>query len=591
MILQALYEYYQRKAADPQSKIASEGLEWKEIPFIIVIDENGKFINLEDTRSIVGKNKRANSFLVIKTKGRSGPNSYKTSNAFWDHYGFVLAYPKDEREKSKSDANKQHKSFSLLVNQFVEKYPNNIQFNAVKEFLNNPEQIQMVFAHEYWKDCSKIPGCNLSFRFVGERSIVAENKDLDVLEGTEKPLIDQEGNAGDIAITQGICLITGEYSPIAVLHTATSLPGGKSGGKLVGFQRNSGYDSYYKQQGLNAPVSRKAEAAYTTALNVLLRNNSNNKFRLSDASIVFWAEKTSDFESKFPFFFAAPPKDDPDRNIREVKALFDSVYSGKANNEGDTSFYILGLAPNAARISVRLWKTGKIRDFTNKIVLHYNDLEIVRGKNDDREYYSLYNLLSNIAFENKLDNIPPNLSVKVIESVLDGTVYPVTLQQQCLRRIRADVGEKTHVTRIRAAILKSYLNRKNRFFNTNEKQITMALDTENSNQAYLCGRLFAILEKIQEEAQGTANIRDRFYGAACSTPVTVFGRLLSLSNHHLAKLHPGRKTNFEKLIQEVMANIISNGMPAHLSLDDQSRFAIGYYHQRQDLFTKKENNN
>lgn len=135
MILQALYKYYQRKAADPQGKIASEGLEWKEIPFIIVIDENGKFINLEDTRTVVGKNKRANSFLVIKSKGRSGSNSYKTSNVFWDHYGYVLANAKDEQEKSKSLAFKQHRSFCLLVDQYVEKYPKNIQFKAVKEFL------------------------------------------------------------------------------------------------------------------------------------------------------------------------------------------------------------------------------------------------------------------------------------------------------------------------------------------------------------------------------------------------------------------------------------------------------------------------
>lgn len=588
MILQALYDYYQRKAADPENKIAPEGFEWKEIPFLIVIDGNGNFVNLEDTRTGEGKSRRANTFLVIKTKGRPGANAYQTTNVFWDHFGYVLANPKDESVKAKADAKKQHKTFITLTDQFSKKYPDNLQFKAVNSFLDQPEQLQMVLRHKYWKECIKILGCNLSFRIVGETKIVAEHEDLYDL-GVDETA--KENEADEIAVdgkNDAICLITGDRSPIAVLHTATSIQGGKSGGKLVGFQKNSGYDSYHKEQGLNAPVSKKAEAAYTTALNVLLGKDSNNKFRLSDASVVYWSEKKSEFENKFAFFFASPLQDDPDRNSREVKALFESIYSGKLNEEGDTSFFILGLAPNASRISVRFWKTGKIKDFAEKLVSHFNDLEIIRGKNDEREYFSLFNLLSNIAFEYKLENIPPNLSGKVIECILDGSVYPATLQQQCIRRIRAE----QQVNRIRAAILKAFLNRKNRIYNTNEKQITMALDLENTNQGYLCGRLFAVLEKIQEEAQPGINttIKDRFYGAASSTPVTVFSRLLNLTTHHLAKLARGRKTNLEKLIQQVISGINSDGMPAHLSLDNQSRFAIGYYHQRQDFFTKKDNN-
>jgi len=588
MILQALYDYYQRKAAEPESRMAPQGFEWKEIPFLIVIDINGKFVNLEDTRSIEGKNKRARTFLVIKTKGRPGANAYKTTNILWDHYGFVLAHPKDESDKAKTDAQKQQGTFVALVNELAEKHHDNLQFAAVKKFLEQKEQVQKVFEHEYWKDCSKIPGCNLSFRIIGGEKIVAENNDLKSLVVSDSSQSDEMGELSDIN-TEGVCLITGDRSSIAVLHTATSLPGGKSGGKLVSFQTNKGYDSYYKEQGLNAPVSKKAEDAYTTALNVLLGKDSTNKLRLSDTTVLFWAEIQIDFENQFPLFFAAPQKDDPGRNAREVKALFESIHSGKLNTDGDTSFYILGIEPNAARISVRFWRTGKVKDFAEKIATHFTDLDIIHGKNDEREYFTLFNLLSNISFEYKVDNVPPNLTGKMVECVLDGSPYPATLQQQCIRRIRSE----QHINRIRAAILKAYLNRKSRIYKTNEKQITMALDLENTNQGYICGRLFAVLEKVQEEAQPgiNATIKDRFYGAASSTPVTVFGRLLSLTNHHLAKLHPGRKTNLEKLIQEVIAGVSSKGMPAHLSLDDQSRFAIGYYHQRQDLFTKKDNNN
>ena len=585
MILQALYDYYQRKAADPDSNIAPRGFERKDIPFIIVIDKEGNFINLEDTRSGEGKQKRAKSFLVLKTKSRTGSKASDIANVLWDHWGYVLGQPKDETDKAKEDAKKQNSTFKTQVKQLSEKNPENIQFSAVSKFYEVEENIEMLLEQENWKECYKIPGCNLSFRVAGEENIVAEDNDL-VMEVEVKNEPDTEEQTQSI---DGICLITGEKLPIAVLHSATSIPGGKSGAKLVGFQKNSGYDSYYKEQGMNAPISKKAEDAYTTALNVLLGRDSKNKFKIADTSVVFWAQQHTDFENQFSFFFSAPPKDNPDQNIREVKALFESIHTGKLNTEGDSPFYILGLAPNAARISIRFWKTGKVADFAMNIAKHFEDLEIVRSKNDEKEYFSLFNLLSNVSFEFKVDNVPPNLAGKVIESILDGTKYPDTLQQQCIRRIRSE----RHINRIRAAILKAYLNRKETIYNTNEKLIPMALDLENKNQGYLCGRLFAVLEKIQEDAQPgiNATIKDRYYGAASSTPITVFGRLLNLTNHHLAKLGGGSKTYYEKMIQEIMTGVSSNGLPAHLSLDDQSRFAIGYYHQRQDLFTKKDKNN
>ncbi|MFY9363945.1 MAG: type I-C CRISPR-associated protein Cas8c/Csd1 [Bacteroidales bacterium] len=582
MILQALYDYYQRKAADPESNIAPAGFERKDIPFIIVIDSQGNFINLEDTRYGEGKQKRAKSFLVIKTKSRTGSKAAETANVLWDHFGYVLGQPKNDTDKAKKDAEKQNNSFVSLVCHLSEKYPDNEHFKAVAKFYENEGNIQSLLQHENWPDCHKITGCNLSFRVAGEANIVAEHYNLH----DEINAIDNSDDAQFAQTNEGICLITGEKLPIAVLHSATSIPGGKSGGKLVGFQKKSGYDSYYKEQGMNAPVSKKAEDAYTTALNVLLGKDSTHKFRISDTTVLFWAQQQNDFENQFASFFAAAPKDDPDKNVREVKALFEAIHTGKLNTDSNNQFYVLGLTPNAARISIRFWKTGKVIDFANNIAKHFEDLNIVRGKKDEREYFSLFNLLANISFDYKVDNIPPNLAGKIIESILDGTKYPDTMQQQCIRRIRAE----QHVNRIRSAILKAYLNRKVNIYNINEKLITMALDLDNKNQGYLCGRLFAVLEKIQEDAQPgiNATIKDRYYGAASSTPVTVFGRLLNLSNHHLAKIGGGAKVHYERMIQEIMSGISSNGLPAHLSLDDQSRFAIGYYHQRQNLFTPKE---
>lgn len=582
MILQALYEYYQRKAQDPDSNIAPQGLEWKEIPFLIVIDKEGNFIKLEETNEGSGKEKRSKRFLVNKSVGRSGANSWQSVNVFWDHYGYVLAHPKDESSKSVDAAKKQQSSFINDINNWCSKFPENGQFAAVQKFYQQDNNPTKILADPLWSECIKKPGTNLSFRLIGETYIVAEHPDLHLNETkNESDLLDESA-------LKSICLITGEKTPIAVLHTATSIPGGKSGAKLVGFQKNSGYDSYYKEQGLNAPVSVKAEDAYSTALNVLLGKDSKNKYKIGDTTVVFWAEKKTILEDCFPFFFVSTPKDDPDANIREIRSFLNSVHTGILNTDNQNKFYVLGLSPNAARISVRFWKPGTIAEFSDNIMQHFHDLEMVKGGNDEREYFSLFNLLTQVSFQYKIDNLPPNIVGSVMQSIINGTLYPTTLQMQCLCRIKAD----RNVTFIRAAILKAYLNRKNRIIkNLKEREITMALDLENKNQGYLCGRLFAVLEKIQEDAQPGINstIKDRFYGAASVTPITVFSRLLSLSNHHLGKLESGRKFWHEKQIQEIMDGISSNGMPAHLSLDDQSRFAIGYYQQRKDLYTSKKN--
>jgi len=582
MILQALYDYYQRKAADPDSNIAPQGYEQKEIPFIIILDAEGGFVNLEDTSEGLGKSKRYGRFLVVKGKSRSGSKSSDVANILWDHYGYVLAHPKDATEKAIADAQKQHATFVKDTQGIVERFPANAEFKAILSFLNSDEQKAKVLEHPSWKDCAKRLGCNLSFKIVGNRYLASEHPDLSVF--AIKEALGEETEEENME-EQGVCLITGETSSIATLHTGTSIPGGKAGAKLVGFQKNSGYDSYNKQQGANAPVSKKAEDAYTTALNVLLSKESSSKFRIGETVVVFWAQKQVAFENQFSFFFSSPDKDNPDRNYQEIKSLYSSVHSGKINDDGDTPFFVLGLAPNAARISVRFWKAGTVREFAHHITTHFDDLAMVKGQKEEREYLTLFNLLANMAFEYKVDNLPPSLGSAMIASAMNGTCYPATIQQQCLRRIRAD----QKISYPRAAMLKAYLNRKNRLQTINERDITMALDTENTNQGYLCGRLFAVLEKIQEDALPglNATIKDRFYGAASSTPVTVFGRLIKLSTHHQEKLGVGRKIYYERQLQAIIGNIGSNGMPAHLSLDDQSRFAIGYYHQRQDLFTSK----
>ncbi|MGH7782969.1 MAG: type I-C CRISPR-associated protein Cas8c/Csd1, partial [Candidatus Binatia bacterium] len=270
--------------------------------------------------------------------------------------------------------------------------------------------------------------------------------------------------------------------------------------------------------------------------------------------------------------------------VRAVTSLYKAIDHGLLeNDEGKAQFFTLGLAPNAARIAVRFWNHGTVAEMAVRIRQHFDDLAIDRSPRDP-PYLSLFRLLVSVATLGKADNIPPNLGGELMRSVLIGLPYPTTLLAAAVRRIRAE----HEVTYARAALIKAYTNRASRYSNPEiREELTMSLDEANANVGYRLGRLFAVLEKIQEEANPglNATIRDRFYGAAASNPVTVFSTLLRLKNHHLSKLeNRGRAVNLEKRIGEIMDAI--GDFPAQLPLADQGRFAIGYYHQRQDFFKK-----
>ena len=315
--------------------------------------------------------------------------------------------------------------------------------------------------------------------------------------------------------------------------------------------------------------------------------------QVGDASTVFWAEKDSTFEQQFGDFFGEPPKDDPDKGSRAVEALYKSINSGALYRDVGTKgrFYVLGLSPNASRISIRFWIVNTIAGMADKIQQHFEDLRITHGPKE-RDFVSLFRLLVSTAVQGKAENIPPNLAGDTMLSILQGLPYPQTLLQASIRRIRA---EHT-VTYARAALIKAWINRSTRFKTSNvEEELKMSLDENNTNIGYRLGRLFAALEKIQQEANPgiNATIRDKFYGAASGTPVAVFGNLMRLKNHHLSKLDStGRRIFLERLLGRILDGVdAGTAFPPHLSLEDQGRFAIGYYHQMQAFYTKKSDDN
>jgi len=401
--------------------------------------------------------------------------------------------------------------------------------------------------------------------------------------------LEDSGNKEDENTVYGTCLVSGDENvPIETTHPVTKGVWGaqSSGACIVSFNKNA-FNSYGKVQSLNAPVSKVMVSQYGKALNAML-SSPRQCIHVGDASTVFWSEKKTSFENDFSFFFKEPEKDNPDAGVEKIKALYDSLNTGAfVTEEGSTRFYILGLAPNAARISVRFWQVGKISDFALRIKQYFDDFAMVKPPNEP-EYYSIWRILVNIAVQDKSENIPPNLAGEFMRSILNGTPYPATLLQACLRRIHSDTENR--VKTVRAALLKAYLNRYYRFHpDIKQKEVNMELDKNQPSIGYQLGRLFAVLEKIQEEANPgiNATIRERFYGAACTTPVTVFANLFRLKNHHLAKMdNRGRVINLERLLGEIMSNL--SDFPAHLDLHEQGRFAIGYYHQRQDFFTSRK---
>ncbi|MDE5897947.1 MAG: type I-C CRISPR-associated protein Cas8c/Csd1 [Treponemataceae bacterium] len=582
MILQALYDYARRKGGD----IPEDGFANVEIKHLIKITEDGAFIDFVST--VEDKKGKIYTHLPKQVERTSGAKA----SLLLDNAGYVLGVPKQipesdpqkdkKQAKEEKSARVKNELFIGKIEELYEKCSGNTGVAAVHKFYteNRKNGFDAVSASSLWEEVQKSTGM-LSFILEHEDALVAQHDDVAAYHRNALAEAESAGGKESGSDKAGICLITGEKSAIARLHPATPILNSKSVAKLVGFQVNSGYDSYGKEQSHNAPVSVKAAAAYTNALNYL-KDSPKNRFFIGSDTVVFWAEKggkANEFEGAFASFFN-PPRDNPDKGVAQVKSLLSAAYTGKLE-EIDSNFYVLCLSPNAARISVRFWETGTVRDFASRIRQHFDDFEIVRAPYDP-ECLNLYHILSSVALERKIENVAPNLIGAIMQSILRGLPYPATLQQQCIRRIRAE----QKVTRERAAILKAYLNRLYRY-NNSSKEVLVSLDRKCSDKGYLLGRLFAVLEKVQQDTHPglNATITDQFYGSASTNPATVFTQLLKLNQHHLSNYESkGLKTIREKELGEIM-NAIDH-FPTHLNMNEQSQFAIGYYHEKQSFFEK-----
>ena len=388
-----------------------------------------------------------------------------------------------------------------------------------------------------------------------------------------------------------------EMIPIAILHG--KIRGVKDaqsvGANLVSFN-SSAYESYGrdKAQGLNAPVGKYAAFAYVTALNALLAN-SEHRLIISDTTVVFWAESANpDFQILFNA--AMNPKED---NQKMLCAILEKISRGLPPKEGvnpETPFYILGLAPNAARLSVRFFLQDSFGNFLKHIQQHYSDMEIEKAPYEF-PYLSPYWLLRETVNPNAKDKSGSHLlSGAVMRSILTGAPYPQALMNAVMLRIHAEQDDSERhikkITRGRAAIIKGYLIRRHRGEEEYKEVLQVSINEESKNKAYVLGRLFAILEKAQLEAYPNINttIKDRYFTSACATPGSVFPTLIKLSRHHIRVIKDIKlKCYLDNQIKDLIdkLDVADTPFPAHFSLEDQGSFVLGYYQQTQKRYMKK----
>ncbi len=577
MILQSLCDYYRRQT----DELPPPGFERKAIPFVIVLNRDGQLVDIEDTRSD-SNNKRDKGRLFTVPQGIKKASGI-AANLLWDVIGYVLGVVSETRT-AKLDAAKVEKermrtyeTHTAFIQRIHEVFPDPVSDDGVRAVLAFLERgdFNVVFVHSLWPEMTKSTE-PLSFRLDGDLELICQR------EAVRRELMTKESTN---STGSGRCLVTGEAGSIARLHTAIKgVRGAQSSGANVISFNFAAACSYGKKQGMNSPVGESAVFAYTTALNTLLRTDSRQKLLVGADTFVFWAEKPDPAEELFAAWLQPDP-DDPARGVAAVEALCRAPQTGVRPFDDDYArFFVLGLAPNAARLSVRLWNVTTVRELAANIRQHFYDLAIVRSDRDP-EYLPLWRLLKATAAQDESKNIPPLLTGEVLRAILAGTPYPQTLLATTLQRIRAEQG---HVSYSRAALIKAVLVRNARFYSSNVSEVTVSLDLENLHVGYRLGRLFAVLEKVQEEAHPglNATIRDRFYGAASSTPITVFSNLMKLNKHHLAKIeHKGRAVNLEKLIGEIIDGL-ADSFPAQLPMIEQGRFAIGYYHQKQAFYKK-----
>ena len=582
MILRSLHLLYDRLKTDAAYNIAPHGYSLQKISFKVVLTPQGGLFCIQDARERIKGNLRPKQVLV--PGATKPPGSSLNPRFLWDNSAYMLGYRVEDKKPERT-----RRSFSAFRNKHL----------AVEAEIGSPTFSALCRFIEEWDPAAARNHPVLAeaaatgfgvFQIQGETSYIHEDPTIAGWWNTQ--------TAVQSTGCRGQCMVTGEEGPLARLHPKIKgVVGSQSAGAtIVGFNE-SAYESYGKKQSYNAPVSESVSFRYVTALNALLdgRMRSKHCMTLGDTTVAFWTDESTATEDIFLRFISAGSATLDDQSTQDealrqkLLGFLEALRKGKEayaeieDTPETTPFFLLGLAPNAARISVRFFHCGTLSELLDNIRQHHEDVRIpprpaVGRRPADPEFPPAWLLLRQTARDSK--EIPPILSGPLLRAIITGGRYPAGLYAAVIRRICADAT----INFPRACVIKGYLNR------NLKKEVSMSLDLNRNDSAYRLGRLFAALEKTQMDALGgnlNKTIRDSFYSGASSTPGTIFPRLLRTYQHHLSKLKGGQRVNREKLIQEILAPL--GAFPTHLHLPDQGLFAIGYYHQIRAFYTKHGN--
>lgn len=585
MILQALARYYQRLIERRAEGIAPHGYSPEKISYAILLSPEGEVVQVQDIRDTSGKKPLPRMMNVPQPEKRTVGIK---ANFLWDKTSYVLGASQTSKR-----ADKEHEAFRLLHEEALAG-TDDPGLHAFLAFLRmwTPDQ----FGPPHFSP--EMLDANVVFRLDGEQCYLHERPAARLIRAN---LLGGDGDDDQAGAASATCLVSGRLQPIARLHPAIKGVNGaqSSGASIVSFNLDA-FASYGKSQGDNAPVSEQGAFAYTTVLNYLLRRSDHNRQRLQvgDTTVVFWAEATSAEETEAAELTLAdlldPPPDDRSEAQR-VRTIVSGIAAGRPLAEIDpgldpaTRMYVLGLAPNASRLSIRFWQVDTLEVLTRRIVQHREDLHLEPLPWQTAP--SVWRLALATAPSRdgraKSEDIPPQLAGELMRAILTGHRYPGSLLANLVMRMRTD-GD---ISGVRVALCKAVLARSLRIQQSKE-EIPVSLDTQSIQPGYLLGRLFAVLEYVQRCALGgqvNATIRDRYYGAASATPASIFPVLLRNTQNHMGKLRkerPGQAVLLEKEIREIVAGLPEQ-FPRSLRIEEQGRFAIGYYHQSQTHFTKR----
>lgn len=605
MILQALYDYYDRLNDWQEGYLAPIGFEDREIGYVIVIDRNGRFLEIEDNNNQGGG---AQEFRVVQYIERTS-NASEVAYVFWDTPEYVINL---SGKAIADETQAKTKTFASKVDSFCELYPNNQEFKAVSLFYIKKEYMNPKLTES--KEFKRIVSSEsivryMSFKLEGQDNIVAAHDDLYdyVRRQYEKKQYDDTESKN-----RGTCFVTGKPNmPLANNSSVVKIFDSAATSKLLSYNFGSA-NSYGRKDIGNFPISIEADSKIYNAFRYLLRRGSENKqlyvtlahangkrrknnTLIVNRTMLCWASSNSIDSQQIEelAWDAIDNRDNPDLKTEQVNNLFNIILSGQNPNVSDDKFYLLGLAPNAARIAVVYWRECTLKEFAEKLKQHFFDTEVADYRHNDRRgsfYQGMYSFLGSVVKDGRISELPPRLVEALLKSIIQDTPYPESLYQACLSRIIAE----RKVTISRAALLKGYLNRKYMRLNNNYQIITPMLNKEETNQGYLCGRLFAVYEYAQERSLkdegGKSTLRDRFFSSALTRPQTTFIELSKILNYYYSKImNQSLVKRLKKTEYEIIEKFDSNGFPLTLNKDDQGRFVIGYYHQRGDFEYKPQN--